>query len=95
MNISDLNQVSLAEDHDAEVVYPAAPRRTGGLALVIALAAVLSGILTVLVLDGTGRMIADKPQDCATVADAGTRLTCYDDSVHRAASQPARGALAP
>jgi hypothetical protein len=91
MNTSDLDHISLAEGHDAE----AAPQRTGGLALAIAAAALAAGILTVLVLDGNGRTIADKPQDCAVVTDADTRLTCYDDSVHRAASQPARGALAP
>jgi hypothetical protein len=94
MNTSDLDHISLAEAHDAGAVE-AAPHRMGGLALAIAVAALAAGVLTVLVLDGSSRMIAEKPQDCAVITDADTRLACYDDSVHRAVSQPAHGALAP
>lgn len=92
---SDLEQVSLPVDDDAETSPQTASGRMRGLALAIAVTALASGVLTGLVLYGTARVIVDRPQDCAVVADADARLACYDDSVHRTPSQPAHGALAP
>jgi hypothetical protein len=96
MNALDLNDMPGSDrESDGEPDPPSVRHQAKGLALAIALVAIGLGCATALFVDGTPRVAADKPQDCAAITDSESRLNCYDGSVHRAAPQPARGAIAP
>lgn len=92
MNASDVNDgLPHLEDYDPA---PSAARGRGGLVLAFVIAVLALGGGTLWLLDATSQLPADKPQACAAIDDADLRLSCYDNAVHRALPQPARGANA-
>jgi hypothetical protein len=96
VNDLDLNDMPGSDrETDDELAPSSVGHGAKGLALAIALVAIGLGSATALFVHVVPRVTADKPQDCAVLTDADVRLNCYDGSVHRAAPQPARGAMAP
>lgn len=96
MNALDLNDMP-GPDREGDGGPPTSHVRpeAKGLALAIAIAAIGLAFITVLFVDGASRVTVNKPEDCATITDSDARLNCYDVSVHRPPSPPARGATAP
>jgi hypothetical protein len=96
MNVLDLNELP-GPDRESDSGPPPShiTHEAKGLALAIALVAIGLAFVTVLFVDGASRVTVTKPEDCAAIADSDARLNCYDVSVHRAPSPPARGATAP
>lgn len=94
MHDPDTNELlngSLAADGDDDAANGLV-RKASRLAVAASLAALLLALAAAL--------LAEKPtevstQDCASIEGADARLRCYDQSASPAASQPARGAVAP
>jgi hypothetical protein len=96
MNALDLNDMAGPDREGDGGPRPSHVRHEAkGLALAIAVVAIGLAFVTVLFVDGASRVTVSKPEDCAAIADSDARLNCYDVSVHRAPSPPARGATAP
>jgi hypothetical protein len=95
MNALDINEMPGSHDEGDGEPTPALRHQAKGLALGIALVTIFIGFTTALIVTSGPQVAADKPQDCVAITDSDSRLNCYDESVHRAAPQPARGAMAP
>jgi hypothetical protein len=96
MNALDLNDTQGPDrDGDGGPRQSYVSHEAKGLALAIEIAAIGLAFVTVLFVDGASSVTVNKPADCAPIADSDASLNCYDVSIHRAPSPPARGATAP
>jgi hypothetical protein len=95
MNTLDIGELPSSHDEGDSEPRAALRDRAKGLALAIALVSIFVGCTTALFVTAGPNVAVNKPQDCIAIPDSDSRLSCYDASVHRAAPQPARGAMAP
>lgn len=92
MSSYDLDRDDLAPD---ELREEAELRRHGKFAIMMMIFVLSLAALGAYLLDTTPRITPNSPEECAAISDPDVRLSCYDSAVHRAPSQPARGATAP
>jgi hypothetical protein len=89
MNDADMNEISTVDGEDDGL---GTPRVAGRVALMAGLGLLALACAAALLTETPSPATAP---DCASIDDADRRLRCYDTAVHRSASPPARGAIAP
>jgi hypothetical protein len=95
MNTLDIRDLPSSHDDDDGEPRSTLRHQAKGLALAIALVSIFVGCTTALFVTSGPNVAVHKPQDCLAITDSDSRLSCYDESLHRAVPQPARGALVP